>query len=459
MINIFELFHNKIQEKSEIEIIGRIKSNRGNKKIRFLIINDGTSFNNIQIICKIDQLNNFSELNKYKISSIIKIKGKFCISVNKKQLFEIEATQILLLDQVNNDFPLQKKAHSFEFLRTIAHLRVRTNTFDAIFRIRSSCAFAIHEFFHKNNFIYINAPIITQNNSEGSGETFILTSKNNGNIVYNENFFHKRANLTVSGQLHIEGFAQVFQNVYTFGPAFRAENSNSTKHAAEFWMIEPEIAFNNLDANMNLAENMLKYVLNYILNHNLIELNFLNDNIDNNLISKLKKVISNPFSRISYTEGINILKTAITKNNYKFKNNNIFWGMNLQTEHERYLCEIYNNSIPIFLINYPKEIKAFYMKLNNDNITVAACDLLISEIGEIIGGSQRENDYQKIWRNYQKLNNLTNDLQWYLDLRKYGYYKSSGFGLGFERLIMYVTGMKNIRDVIAFPRTSKNLKF
>ena len=455
MTTVLQLYQNEIQDQSEITILAWVRSNRSGGKLGFLIVNDGTIFDNVQIVYKAEQLTNFLELSGVRISSAVKVTGKFCLTPTAKQQFEIQASNIEILDQASEDYPLQKKEHTYEYLREIAHLRAKTNTFNAIFRIRSSSAFAVHEFFNKNNFIYVHTPIITSNDAEGAGESFVVTTRTDDN--YAEDFFGKKASLTVSGQLHAEGFAQAFRQVYTFGPTFRAENSNTTKHAAEFWMIEPEVAFIDLTENMDLIETMVKYIINYLFNNNRRELEFLNNNGDNQLLTRLQNVVDNQFVRLSYTEAITILQTAV-KNGHRFDNADIFWGMDLQTEHERYLCE-QETKKPTFLFNYPKEIKAFYMKVNDDNKTVAACDLLVPGIGELVGGSVRENSYDKIIARCHELQIPTSDLQWYLDLRKYGYYKSAGFGLGFERLVMYVTGTLNIRDVIPFPRTPRNLLF
>ncbi|WP_342256029.1 asparagine--tRNA ligase [Spiroplasma endosymbiont of Poecilobothrus nobilitatus] len=455
MTTVLELYQDQVKDQSEVTILGWVRSNRSSGKIGFLVMNDGTVFNNVQIVYKAEQLANFLAISSLRISSAIKVVGKFCVTPPAKQPFEIQASVIEIFDEASEDYPLQKKEHSYEYLREIAHLRAKTNTFNAVFRIRSSSSFAIHEFFNKNNFIYVHTPIITGNDAEGAGESFIVTTRTDNN--YNEDFFGKKASLTVSGQLHAEGFAQAFRNVYTFGPTFRAENSNTTRHAAEFWMIEPEIAFIDLEENMTLIEKMIKHIINYLFVNNSHELDFLNSNVDDKLLERLKSVLNDEFVHLSYTKAIEILQKAVTKGQ-KFENTDIFWGMDLQTEHERYLCEIETKK-PTFLFNYPKEIKAFYMKINDDNKTVAACDLLVPGIWELVGGSVRENDYDKIVSRCNELKIPTTDLQWYIDLRKYGYYKSAGFGLGFERFIMYVTGMTNIRDVIPFPRTPRNLLF
>ncbi|WP_338955867.1 asparagine--tRNA ligase [Spiroplasma endosymbiont of Polydrusus cervinus] len=455
MTTVLQLYQNQVKDQDEVTILGWVRSNRSSGKLGFLVVNDGTIFDNVQIVYKAEQLPNFLEISSLRVSSAIKVVGKFCLTPSTKQTFEIQATMIEILDQASKDYPLQKKEHSYEYLREISHLRAKTNTFNAIFRIRSSSAFAIHQFFNKNNFIYVHSPIITENDVEGAGESFVVTTRTDNN--YPEDFFGKKASLTVSGQLHAEGFAQAFRQVYTFGPTFRAENSNTTRHAAEFWMIEPEVAFIDLAENMTLIETMIKHIINYLFANNRHELEFLNNNVDDKLLARLQNVIDEEFVRLSYTTVIEILQKAVTKGQ-QFNNPNIFWGMDLETEHERYLCE-QETKKPTFLFDYPKEIKAFYMKAQDDNKTVAACDLLVPGIGELVGGSVRENDYDKIVNRCHELKIPMADLQWYLDLRKYGYYKSSGFGLGFERFVMYVTGATNIRDVIPFPRTPRNLLF
>ncbi|WP_425377751.1 asparagine--tRNA ligase [Spiroplasma endosymbiont of Polydrusus pterygomalis] len=455
MTTVLQLYQNQVKNQDEVTILGWVRSNRSSGKLGFLVVNDGTVFDNVQIVYKAEQLPNFLEISSLRISSAIKVVGKFCLTPSAKQTFEIQSTMIEILDQASEDYPLQKKEHSYEYLREIAHLRAKTNTFNAIFRIRSSSAFAIHQFFNKNNFIYVHPPIITGNDAEGAGESFVVTTRTDNN--YAEDFFGKKASLTVSGQLHTEGFAQAFRQVYTFGPTFRAENSNTTRHAAEFWMIEPEVAFIDLSENMTLIETMIKHIINYLFANNRHELRFLNNNVDDKLLARLQNVIDEEFVRLSYTTAIEILQKAVA-NGQQFENPNIFWGMELQTEHERYLCE-QETKKPTFLFDYPKEIKAFYMKAQDDNKTVAACDLLVPGIGELVGGGVRENDYDKIVNRCHELKIPVADLQWYLDLRKYGYYKSSGFGLGFERFVMYVTGATNIRDVIPFPRTPRNLLF
>lgn len=452
LVELFKQF--KKLDNKEVEIIARVRNHRQGKSVSFLIINDGTSLNDVQVVYKND-INNFDQLIETRISSIIKVKGKVFLTPNKPQPFEIQASECLLLDQCIEDYPLQKKEHSLEFLREISHLRARTKTFQAIFRIRSSAAFAIHQFFNENNFIYVNSPIITENDSEGAGESFIVTTRSDDK--YEEDYFAKKAVLTVSGQLNAEAYAQAFKKVYTFGPTFRAENSNTTKHAAEFWMVEPEVAFADLNDNILLIQGMIKFIIKYLFDHNIEELRFCDENLEKGLITKLEQIYNSDFANITYEDAIIQLQQAV-KNGHKFEEENIYFGLDLRTEHERYLCEVVYKR-PTFITNFPKEIKAFYMKQNDDNKTVAAADLLVPGIGELVGGSQREDDFDKLIKRCKEMNIDFSELWWYNDLRKYGYYKSSGFGLGFERLIMYVTGAANIRDVISFPRTPKNLQF
>lgn len=449
---LYETFNDL--DKQEISLIGRVRSNRQGKKVSFLIINDGTTFEDTQVVYKED-LKNYEEINGARVSAIVEVKGIVVLTPNKKQQFEIEANKIIILDQAVEDYPLQKKEHSLEFLREIAHLRARTKTFNAIFKIRSELAFAIHKFFNKKGFVYVNTPIITENDAEGAGESFIVTTVTNGD--YQKDFFEKKACLTVSGQLNGEAYAQAFKSIYTFGPTFRAENSNTTKHAAEFWMIEPELAFGDLYDDINLIGNMIKFLINYVFEKCQKELEFCDKNLEPGLIEKLKKVMHSDPIVMDYKEAIKVLQDAV-KNGHDFEIKDIEFGLDLSTEHERYICEVYNKA-PTFVTNYPKEIKAFYMKQNDDGKTVAAVDLLVPGIGELVGGSQREENYDKLISRCNELNINIKDLKWYLDLRKYGYYRSCGFGLGFERLVMYVTGASNIRDAIPFPRTPKNLLF
>lgn len=443
-----------------ITIEGWVKTVRGSKAFGFIEINDGTFFKNIQIVYT-DKLNNFEEISKLTISSSIKVNGALVKTENAKQPFEIQAESIEIESLSDNSYPLQKKRHSFEYLRTISHLRPRTNTFNAVFRVRSVLAYAIHKFFQERGFVYVNTPILTGSDAEGAGEMFNVNSfdlnnipkTEDENVDFSKDFFGKPAHLTVSGQLNAETYAEAFCNVYTFGPTFRAENSNTVKHAAEFWMVEPEICFADLKDDMDLAEDMIKYIFQYVLDNCPEEMEFFNKFVDTGLLERLNHVITSDFARISYTDAIKELEKHNDEFEYK-----VSWGVDLQTEHERYLCEkIFKK--PVFVTDYPKDIKAFYMKQNPDGKTVAASDLLVPGIGEIIGGSQREEDYDKLLNRMKELNMAIEEYDWYLDLRKYGSCNHAGFGLGFERAIMYLTGMQNIRDVIPFPRTPKNCDF
>ena len=456
--NLFKDTKNYIGK--DIIIEGWIRTIRDSKNFGFIELNDGSFFYNVQIVFS-NNLSNFEEICKLSISSTIKVEGKFILTENAKQPFEIQAQNIQIESLSENDYPLQKKRHSFEYLRTIAHLRPRSNTFNAVFRVRSALAYAIHKFFQEKGFVYVNTPLITASDAEGAGEMFNvnafdfnnLPKDEDGNIDFSKDFFGKPAHLTVSGQLNAETFAEAFRNVYTFGPTFRAEDSNTVKHAAEFWMVEPEICFADLEDDMNLAEEMIKYIFKYVIDNYPEEMKFFNDFIDKNLLDRLYDVINSEFARITYTDAI----TELEKHNDEFEYK-VSWGVDLQTEHERYLCEkIFQK--PVFVTDYPKDIKAFYMKLNDDGKTVAATDLLAPGIGEIIGGSQREDDYNKLLNRIKELNMPIENYDWYLDLRKYGSCKHAGFGLGFERAIMYLTGMQNIRDVIPFPRTPNNCDF
>ena len=460
-ITVKELYKdtNKFKDK-KITIEAWVKTVRDSKTFGFIELNDGTFFKTVQVVFT-DQLDNFEEIRKLTISSSIKVTGKFVLTENAKQPFEIQATNIEIESLSDNTYPLQKKKHSFEYLRTISHLRPRSNTFNAVFRVRSVLAYSIHKFFQERGFVYVNTPILTGSDAEGAGEMFNVNSfdlndipKNeNGKVDFSQDFFGKSTHLTVSGQLNAETFAQSFCNVYTFGPTFRAENSNTVKHAAEFWMVEPEICFADLSDDMDLAEDMIKYIFKYVLDNCKEEMEFFNKFIDTGLLERLNNVISSDFIRISYTDAIKELEKHNDKFEYK-----VSWGVDLQTEHERYLCEeIFKK--PVFVTDYPKDIKAFYMKQNPDGRTVAASDLLVPGIGEIIGGSQREENYDKLLARMKELNMPLDSYDWYLDLRKYGSCIHSGFGLGFERAIMYLTGMQNIRDVIPFPRTPKNCDF
>ncbi len=444
----------------EVEVSGWIRTVRDSKTFGFIEINDGSFFKNVQIVFD-DTLKNFDEICKYTLSSSITVVGKVVETPESKQPFEIKAKEVVEIAEADTDYPLQKKRHTMEYLRTIAHLRPRTNTFNAVFRVRSVLSYAIHKFFQENNFVYVHTPIITGSDAEGAGEMFNLNTfdlnnvpkDDDGNVDYSKDFFGKSAHLTVSGQLNVETYAFAFRNVYTFGPTFRAENSNTVKHAAEFWMIEPEICFADLKDDMDLAEAMLKYVIKYVLDNCPEEMAFFNQFIDKTLLERLDNVVNSDFGRISYTEAIKELEKHNDKFDYK-----VSWGVDLQTEHERFLSEqIFKK--PVFVTDYPAEIKAFYMKLNEDGKTVAATDLLAPGIGEIIGGSQREDSLEKLQNKIKDLKMDERDYWWYIDLRKYGSVPHSGFGLGFERLMMYITGMQNIRDVIPFPRTPKNCEF
>ena len=460
-ILVKELYRNtKDYEGKSVQVSGWVKTIRDSKNFGFIELNDGSFFKNVQIVFDTN-LTNFEEVRKLSISSSIIVNGQVVKTENAKQPFEIKAEKIEIFNQADLDYPLQKKRHSFEYLRTINHLRPRTNTFNAVFRVRSILAFAIHKFFQERGFVYVHTPIITGSDCEGAGEMFRVTTMDMENVPklddekvdYSQDFFGKESHLTVSGQLDVETFAHAFRNVYTFGPTFRAENSNTVKHAAEFWMIEPEICFADLKDDMDLAEDMIKYIISYVLKNAPEEMEFFNQFIDNTLFDKLHNVLNSDFGRITYTDAIKELE----KNNSNFEYP-VEWGTDIQTEHERYLSEkIFGK--PVFVTDYPKEIKAFYMKQNPDGKTVAATDLLVPGIGEIIGGSQREDDFEKLEKRIAELGLKKEDYWWYLDLRRYGSCVHSGFGLGFERMMMYLTGMQNIRDVLPFPRTPKNCEF
>ena len=438
----------------EVVTGGWVRSIRASKTFGFIVVNDGTFFEPIQVVYN-DTLDNFETISKLNVGAAVIVKGTLVATPEAKQPFEIQASGVEIEGASSGDYPLQKKRHSFEYLRTISHLRPRTNTFQAVFRVRSLIAYAIHKFFQEREFVYVHTPLITGSDCEGAGEMFQVTTldlnnvpKNeDGSIDYSRDFFGKETNLTVSGQLNGETYAQAFKNIYTFGPTFRAENSNTTRHAAEFWMIEPEIAFADLQDDMILAESMLKYVIRYVLEHAPEEMDFFNRFVDKGLIERLEHVANSEFAHVTYTEAIEILE----KNNDKFEYK-VSWGVDLQTEHERYLTEEVFKK-PVFVTDYPKEIKAFYMKLNDDGKTVAAMDCLVPGIGEIIGGSQREDSYEKLLARMNELGLKEEDYGFYLDLRKYGSTRHAGFGLGFERCVMYLTGMGNIRDVLPFPRT------
>lgn len=444
----------------EVTISGWIRTLRASNAFGFIEINDGSFFKNIQVVFD-DKLDNFKEISKLPISSSLKVVGTLVSTPNAKQPFEIQAKEVIIEGMSNSDYPLQKKRHTFEYLRSIAHLRPRSNAFSATFRVRSVAAYAIHKFFQDQNFVYTNTPLITGSDCEGAGEMFRVTTLDpkspelteDGKVDYSKDFFRKETNLTVSGQLNAECFALAFRNVYTFGPTFRAENSNTTRHAAEFWMIEPEIAFADLQDDMELAEAMLKYVIQYVMDECPEELQFFNSFVDKGLLDRLNHVVSSDFARVTYTEAVEILQNCGHEFDYP-----VSWGIDLQTEHERYLTEQHFKK-PLFVTDYPKEIKAFYMRMNDDNKTVAATDLLVPGIGEIIGGSQREERLDVLEARMAELGLAKEDYWWYLELRKYGETKHAGFGLGFERLIMYITGMTNIRDVIPFPRTPGTSEF
>lgn len=446
---------------TSVTIAGWIRTIRDSKNFAFVELNDGSFFKNIQIVLESDNIDNFKEIIKLGVGASIYVEGILAETPQAKQPFEIKARKIQVLGDCPSEYPLQKKRHSFEFLRTISHLRARTNTFSAVFRVRSAAAYAVHKFFQERGFVYVNTPIITGSDCEGAGEMFTVTTMDllnipkdkEGNVEYSNDFFGKHTSLTVSGQLNAEAYCMAFGKVYTFGPTFRAENSNTARHAAEFWMIEPEIAFADLSDDMSLAEDMIKYLINYLMDNCFEEMEFFNSFIDKELFIKLENVAKSEFAHITYTEAIEILKE--NKEKFEFP---VYWGADLQTEHERFLTEqIFRK--PVFVTDYPKDIKAFYMRLNDDFKTVAAMDLLVPGVGEIIGGSQREERYDFLQKRIEELGMNKEDYWWYLDLRKYGGVKHAGFGLGFERFLMYITGMANIRDVIPFPRTPKTADF
>lgn len=443
--------HVELDSLEYVQLQGWIRTNRCSGKLGFIELNDGTYFRNAQLVY-MQELKNFAEVEKYPTGAAITVTGKLKLTPDGKQPFEIVVTEAVLEGDCDRDYPLQKKRHSFEYMREIPHLRPRANSFYAIFRLRSVLSMAIHEFFQNQGFVYVHTPVITGNDAEGAGETFTVTTREDQK--YEEDFFGKHASLTVSGQLHVESFAMAFRDVYTFGPTFRAENSNTTRHASEFWMIEPEIAFADLEDDMDLIEDMVKYCIDYVLENAPEEMKFFNSMIDKECIERITKVRNSEFKRMTYTEAIELLKKA----DVKFENNKIEWGMDLQSEHERYLCEKVVNG-PVFLTDYPKDIKAFYMRVNEDNKTVAACDLLVPGVGELVGGSQREERYDVLEARMKEMGMETDSLQWYMDLRRYGGCKHAGFGLGFDRMLMYLTGMQNIRDVEPFPRTPRNLIF
>ena len=441
----------------EVSVGGWLRSNRDSKTFGFLVVNDGTYFETLQVVYS-DKLANFEEVAKLNVGSAVIVKGTIVATPDAKQPFEMQAEEVVLEGASGGDYPLQKKHHSFEYLRTIPHLRPRTNTFQAVFRVRSLIAYAIHTFFMERGFVYVHTPLITGSDCEGAGEMFQVTTldlnnvprNEEGAVDYSKDFFGKATNLTVSGQLNVETYAFAFRNVYTFGPTFRAENSNTTRHAAEFWMIEPEMAFADLKDDMALAESMLKFVIRYVLENAPEEMAFFNQFVDKGLIERLEHVLNADFAHVTYTEAIRLLEKHNDEFEYK-----VSWGCDLQTEHERYLTER-EFKRPVFVTDYPKEIKAFYMKLNEDGKTVAAMDCLVPGIGEIIGGSQREDKLELLEKRMEELGLKKEDYDFYLDLRRYGSVRHAGFGLGFERCVMYLTGMSNIRDVVPFPRTVNN---
>lgn len=447
----------------EVTFSGWIRNKRVGKNVSFLMVNDGTCFETVQVVFK--DMPNQEALEKLHIAAAVEVSGELVLTGKEQQPFEINATNIDILAESKEDYPLQPKKHSYEFLRDIAHLRARTNTFNAVFRIRSLLSFAIHEFFNQNGFVMLHAPLITSSDAEGAGEMFQVTTLDLANVKTNEDgsvdykfdFFNKKANLTVSGQLVAEAYALAFKKVYTFGPTFRAENSNTTRHAAEFWMVEPEIAFANLDDIIVLAKDMLIHVVKYVLAHGRSELSFLNGlNEDVDIIARLEDLVNAKFNVVTYKEAVEILEQAV-KDGHKFENE-VYFGVDLATEHEKYLTDqVYK--APVFVTNYPRDIKAFYMKDNDDNTTVAATDLLVPGIGELIGGSQREVRYDVLVNKMQEFGLDKEEYDWYLQLREYGGVDHAGFGLGFERLVMYVTGIENIRDVIPFPRTTRNCEY
>ncbi len=458
LVNIRDLYRDRENYINKtVTVGGWVRSIRNSKTFGFMMINDGTFFEPLQAVFG-DGLENYDEVSRLNVGAAVIVTGTLVSTPEAKQPFEIQSEEILIEGMSTPDYPLQKKRHSFEYLRTLPHLRARTNTFEAVFRVRSLVAYAIHRFFQERDFVYVNTPLITGSDAEGAGEMFRVTTIDpadppmtpDGHVDYTKDFFGKPTNLTVSGQLNGEAYALAFKNIYTFGPTFRAENSNTARHAAEFWMVEPEMAFADLTDDMILAESMLKYVIRYVLEHAPEEMDFLGRFVDRELLERLDHVIGSDFGCVTYTEAVDILERHNDRFEYK-----VSWGVDLQTEHERFLTEeVYKR--PVFVIDYPKEIKAFYMKLNDDGRTVAAMDCLVPGIGEIIGGSQREEDYGRLLERMHELGLSEEDYGFYLDLRKYGSARHAGFGLGFERLVMYITGMSNIRDVIPFPRTVRN---
>ena len=458
LTNIKDLFREKESYAGKkVTVGGWVRSNRDSKTFGFLVVNDGSFFEPLQVVYS-DQLADFAAIAKIGVGAAVIVTGTIVVTPGAKQPLEMQAEEVVVEGASPSDYPLQKKRHSFEYLRTISHLRARTNTFQAVFRVRSLAAYAIHRFFQERGFVYVHTPLITGSDCEGAGEMFQVTTLDlenvpkteDGKVDYSQDFFGKPTNLTVSGQLDAETYAFAFRNVYTFGPTFRAENSNTTRHAAEFWMIEPEMCFADLKDDMILAESMLKYIIRYVLENAPEEMAFFNQFVDKGLIERLQHVLDSEFGHVTYTEAIEILEKHNDEFEYK-----VHWGSDLQTEHERYLTEK-EFKRPVFVTDYPKEIKAFYMKLNEDRKTVAAMDCLVPGIGEIIGGSQREDKLELLEKRMDELGLNREDYEFYLDLRRYGSARHAGFGLGFERCVMYLTGMGNIRDVIPFPRTVKN---
>ena len=445
----------------EVIVRGWVRQNRNSNKFGFLAINDGSFFKPVQVVYEANEIDNFEEISKANLSAGVIVKGILTLTPNAKQLFEIHAVEIRIEAGSDSDYPLQNKRHSMEFLREIAHLRPRANTFQAVFKVRSLVAYAIHKFFQDRGFVYVHTPIITGSDAEGAGEMFQVTTldlgdtpkTDEGKVDFSKDFFGKACNLTVSGQLEGEIFAMAFRDIYTFGPTFRAENSNTARHASEFWMIEPEIAFADLEDDMNLAEDMVKYIISYVLEKAPEEMNFFNSFVDKGLLERLNHVVNSDFERVTYTKAVEILQGCGEKFQYPVE-----WGIDLQTEHERYLTEKVFKK-PIFVTDYPKDIKAFYMRLNDDGKTVAACDMLVPGVGEIVGGSQREERIDVLRSRMAELDLNEEDYWWYMELRKYGGVQHAGYGLGFERIIMYITGMSNIRDVLPFPRTPKTAEF
>ena len=458
LISVRDLFkHTEDYAGKTVTVGGWVRSIRASKQFGFIVLGDGTFFNPVQVVYH-DNMENFQQISKTNVGAALIVSGELVLTPDAKQPFEIQAESVTVEGASTGDYPLQKKRHSMEFLRTMPHLRPRTNTFQAVFRVRSLIAYAIHQFFQERDFVYVHTPLITGSDCEGAGEMFQVTTMDlnsipkteDGKIDYKQDFFGKPTNLTVSGQLNGETFAMAFRNIYTFGPTFRAENSNTTRHAAEFWMIEPEIAFADLSDDMRLAEDMIKYIISFVLERAPEEMNFFNSFVDKGLLERLNHVLNSDFGHITYTDAIALLEQHNDQFEYP-----VHWGSDLQTEHERYLTEVIFQK-PVFVTDYPKEIKAFYMKLNPDGKTVAAMDCLVPGIGEIIGGSQREDNYELLKARIEELGMREEDYGFYMDLRKYGSARHAGFGLGFERCVMYLTGMSNIRDVLPFPRTVGN---